>query len=100
MLIMNLPFIIGWVLIYFAQNLAMIYIGRFLTGNKQIQTFGTVDFPNGVTSIIGSYLKSGLAGGSFTIIAPVFIAETADIKYRGGLASAFDLMVSTGMFFM
>ncbi|CAG7826803.1 unnamed protein product [Allacma fusca] len=73
MLLLTVPFLGGWLLIFFAQDFAMIYAGRFLTG---------------------------FCGGAFTIAAPVFIAESADVKIRGGLASGFDLMVSVGMLYI
>lgn len=34
MLILSAPFVLGWLLIAFAQNLAMLLAGRFLTGKK------------------------------------------------------------------
>jgi len=32
MLIMSAPFVLGWLLIAYAQNLTMLFIGRFVTG--------------------------------------------------------------------
>ena len=34
MLMLTAPFTGGWLLIYFAQNVAMIYAGRFFTGKS------------------------------------------------------------------
>jgi facilitated trehalose transporter len=51
MLILSVPFVLGWLLIGYAQNLAMMLVGRFV---------------------------SGFCGGGFSLVAPVYIGETAE----------------------
>ena len=36
MLLLSAPFVAGWLLIYFAENLTMIYSGRFITGKSKL----------------------------------------------------------------
>jgi sugar porter (SP) family MFS transporter len=73
MLIFCLPFILGWLLIYTAQDIDSILIGRILTG---------------------------ISGGAFAIAAPIFVAEIADADIRGTLAAGFELMITVGMLFI
>jgi len=56
-----------------AQNLAMMLIGRFITG---------------------------FTGGGFSLVAPVYIGETAEDSVRGALGSGFQLMVVLGILFV
>ncbi|CAG7831041.1 unnamed protein product [Allacma fusca] len=72
MLSMALPFILGWLLIGFAQSVDMILAGRFITG---------------------------LCGGSFSLAAPVYISEIAQDSIRGTLGSALQLMINVGVLF-
>ncbi|CAG7730150.1 unnamed protein product, partial [Allacma fusca] len=65
MLFLTLPFVAGWILMYFAQNVWMMIAGRLLTG------FG---------------------GGGYTLAAPVYIAETSEPKYRGMFITGFDVL--------
>lgn len=71
MLGLVVPFTIGWVLIIWAQNLAMMITGRFLLG---------------------------IAGGAFCVAAPVYTGEIAQKEIRGTLGSYFQLMVTVGMY--
>jgi MFS family permease len=64
------PYVLGWVLISLARNVAMLYVGRFLTG-----------------------LCLGMIGP----LSPVFIAETSGPEYRGILLSMVSLAVATGI---
>ncbi|CAG7727730.1 unnamed protein product [Allacma fusca] len=73
MLALTIPFVSGWLLIAFAEHIYMIYAGRFVTG---------------------------YCGGAFSLAAPIFIAETADVDIRGKLSAGFDLMITVGMLFM
>ena len=73
MLSLVIPFTIGWGLIIWAQNFAMMFIGRLLTG---------------------------LSGGAFCISAPQYTAEIADINIRGILGSFMELMITTGTLFI
>jgi len=73
MLLLSVPFVLGWLLIGYAQNLAMMLIGRFV---------------------------AGFCGGGFSLVAPVYIGETAEDSVRGALGSAFQLMVVNGILFV
>lgn len=53
-----IPFLLGWVMIIFTKHMAMLLIGRFLTG---------------------------MAGGGFCIVGPLYTSETAQIEIRGTL---------------
>lgn len=70
MLSLTVPFIIGWLLIIFANSLAMLYIGRFLTG---------------------------MAGCAFCVSAPIYTTEIAEKDIRGTLGSYFELLLCTGI---
>lgn len=71
MLSLVIPFTIGWVLLIWASNLAMMIIGRFLLG---------------------------VAGGAFCVAAPVYTGEIAQKEIRGTLGTYFQLMVTVGMY--
>lgn len=73
MLLLSAPFVLGWLLCAFAQNVAMMLIGRFIIG---------------------------FCGGSFSLAAPVFIGETAEDSIRGALGSGFQLMCVNGILFV
>lgn len=73
MLGLVVPFIIGWVLLIWAQNFAMFIVGRFILG---------------------------LAGGAFCVAAPVYTGEISEKQIRGTLGSYFQLMVTIGIFFV
>ncbi|KAK9887171.1 hypothetical protein WA026_020625 [Henosepilachna vigintioctopunctata] len=70
MLSMIILFSIGWLLIIFASNVTMIYLGRFLTG---------------------------IAGGAFCIAAPMYTSEIAEKEIRGTLGSYFQLLLTVGI---
>ncbi|CAG9087445.1 unnamed protein product [Plutella xylostella] len=72
MLLLILPFTLGWVLITFAQNVAMLMVGRFITG---------------------------IAGGAFCVTAPAYTSEIAQDSIRGSLGSYFQLMITVGILF-
>jgi len=66
--ILNIP---GWCLISFASNAAMLYTGRILTG---------------------------VAVGMTSLAVPVYIAEIATARLRGGLGSIHQLAITFGIF--
>ena len=68
MMIISLPILVGWLLIIFAQNAGMLYVGRFITGFS----------------------------GSFSMLAPGFIAEICDVEIRGSLATFMQVMTMLG----
>lgn len=70
MLMLIVPFMIGWLLVIFAENLAMIYAGRFITG---------------------------IAGGAFCVSAPMYTSEIAEKEIRGALGSYFQLLLTVGI---
>ena len=39
MILFTVPLIIGWIIVIFAQNLAMVYVGRFLNGKLHHSSF-------------------------------------------------------------
>lgn len=73
LLYLNGPFVLGYGLIAFAQNIEMIYLGRFITG---------------------------FCGGCFSIAAPVLITEISAPNLRGCFTSLFDMMITVGILYM
>ncbi|XP_055606707.1 facilitated trehalose transporter Tret1-like [Uranotaenia lowii] len=73
MLAMALPLILGWLLIIFATNVAMMMVGRFFLG---------------------------VGGGAFCVAAPTYTAEIAQASIRGTMGSFFQLLVTTGILFV
>lgn len=73
MLLLVIPFTIGWGLVIGAQNVAMLYVGRIFCG---------------------------IAGGAFFVTAPMYIGEIAEKDIRGKLGSFFQLMVTIGILFV
>ncbi|CAL8087044.1 unnamed protein product [Orchesella dallaii] len=73
LLLLTAPFLFGWLLITLAQNIWMIYVGRFL---------------------------SGFCGGGGSIAIPVYVTESASPKIRGMLASGFDMMITVGILYI
>ncbi|XP_023028036.1 facilitated trehalose transporter Tret1 [Leptinotarsa decemlineata] len=67
-----IPFTIGWVLITFAQHVAMVYVGRVLVG---------------------------VGGGSFSVIAPLYTSEIAQTEIRGTLGTFFQLFITIGILY-
>lgn len=73
MLLLIIPFVIGWALVIWAVNLPMLLVGRVMLG---------------------------IAGGSFCITAPMYTAEIAQKEIRGSLGSYFQLMLTVGILFV
>lgn len=73
MLSLVIPFTIGWGLIIWAQNVAMMITARVFIG---------------------------IAGGAFCVAAPLYIGETAQKEIRGTLGSYFQLMITIGILFV
>ncbi|XP_078737596.1 solute carrier family 2, facilitated glucose transporter member 8 isoform X1 [Lampetra fluviatilis] len=65
------PFVVGWLLLVTAQSPAALYAGRTLTG---------------------------LAGGTASLVVPVYISEVSHPAVRGALGSCMQLMVVLGIF--
>ncbi|XP_045766502.1 facilitated trehalose transporter Tret1-2 homolog isoform X2 [Maniola jurtina] len=72
MLLLVIPFTLGWLLITFATSVAMLMAGRFITG---------------------------VAGGAFCVTAPAYNSEIAQDSIRGTLGSFFQLMITVGILF-
>lgn len=70
MLLMVVPFTVGWLLIIFSNSVLMFYFGRFITG---------------------------LSGGAFCVAAPLYTSEIAESEIRGTLGSYFQLMLTVGI---
>ncbi|XP_043263388.1 facilitated trehalose transporter Tret1-2 homolog isoform X3 [Colletes gigas] len=70
MLLMVVPFTVGWLLIILANTVPMFYIGRFITG---------------------------ISGGAFCVVAPMYTAEIAESSIRGSLGSYFQLLLTVGI---
>ncbi|XP_043503954.1 facilitated trehalose transporter Tret1-like isoform X1 [Polistes fuscatus] len=70
MLILVVPFTIGWLLIIFANSIAMFYVGRFITG---------------------------FSGGAFCVTAPMYTAEISESEIRGSTGSYFQLLLTIGI---
>ncbi|CRL04571.1 CLUMA_CG017640, isoform A [Clunio marinus] len=73
MLGLVIPFTIGWALLVWAQNLAMMIVARVFIG---------------------------IAGGAFCVAAPLYIGEIAQKEIRGQLGSFFQLNVTIGILFV
>ncbi|EDW73091.2 uncharacterized protein Dwil_GK17357 [Drosophila willistoni] len=73
MLFLVLPFLLGWGLLIWAKNLAMMYSSRFILG---------------------------IAGGAFCVTAPMYTGEIAQKEIRGTLGSFFQLMITLGILFV
>ncbi|XP_035721654.1 facilitated trehalose transporter Tret1-like isoform X1 [Vespa mandarinia] len=70
MLILTIPFTIGWLCIIFANSVTLFYIGRFITG---------------------------VSGGAFCVTAPMYTAEISESEIRGSVGSYFQLLLSVGI---
>jgi len=70
MLALCVPLCLGWLLIAFAKNAAMLYAGRALTG---------------------------ASGGAFCVAIPVYVSEIAHPPLRGALCSLFQLQLVMGV---
>lgn len=73
MLLLVIPFTLGWILLIWAQNLAMMIVGRIILG---------------------------VSGGAFCVTAPLYTGEIAENDIRGSLGSYFQLMVTVGILFV
>lgn len=73
MLLLVVPFVIGWALVVWASNIAMLIVGRTLLG---------------------------ISGGSFCICAPMYIGEIAQKDIRGTLGTFFQLLLVIGILFV
>lgn len=73
MLLLVIPFTIGWALVTWPQNVAMLVAGRTLLG---------------------------VSGGAFCVTAPTYTGEIAQKEIRGSLGSYFQLMVTVGILFV
>lgn len=72
MLLLTIPFTIGWIIIIFAGSVELLYVGRFITG---------------------------MAGGAFCVSAPMYTSEIAEKEIRGTLGSYFQLLLTVGILF-
>jgi len=70
MIILSVPFVVGWVLLVFANGLGMLYTGRILTG---------------------------FSGGAFGLVAPAYTTEISETSIRGALGSLQQLMCTLGV---
>ncbi|XP_055908065.1 facilitated trehalose transporter Tret1 isoform X2 [Eupeodes corollae] len=73
MLLLVLPFTLGWALLIWAQNFEMMFIARFILG---------------------------ISGGAFCVTAPMYTGEIAQKDIRGTLGSFFQLMITIGILFV
>ncbi|XP_053952803.1 facilitated trehalose transporter Tret1-like [Anastrepha ludens] len=69
--VLAIPYIVSWILIYFASSVEYLYVSRFL---------------------------AGVTGGGTYVIIPIFIGEIAEPKIRGRLTSFFSLTLYSGIF--
>lgn len=72
MLLIVIPFTMGWILVMFAENLTMLNLGRFLLG---------------------------ISGGGFCVAVPTYTGEIAQASIRGTLGTYFQLMLVMGVLF-
>lgn len=73
MLLLVIPFVVGWALVTWPQNVAMLVAGRALLG---------------------------VSGGAFCVTAPTYTGEIAQKDIRGSLGSYFQLMLTVGILFV
>ncbi|CRK93140.1 CLUMA_CG006476, isoform A [Clunio marinus] len=69
---LTLPFVVGWALVIWAQNFAMLFIGRLLIG---------------------------LAGGAFCVSSPQYSSETAEKEIRGIVGTFCVLLIHLGVLY-
>ena len=69
MMLLCLPMALGWFLIARASTIPYLYIGRFLTGFS----------------------------GAFSMLAPAFVGEVAEVEIRGALSSVMQVMTMLGL---
>lgn len=73
MLTLVIPFLVGWALLIWARNVAMMISGRFLIG---------------------------IGGGAFCISAPQYSAEIAEKEIRGIIGTFFQILINAGILFV
>ncbi|XP_064543960.1 facilitated trehalose transporter Tret1-2 homolog [Drosophila montana] len=66
------PYMVGWILMIFAQNVMMLYFGRFILG---------------------------VCGGAFCVTASMYTTEISTISTRGTLGSFFQLNTVSGLLY-
>ncbi|XP_068147231.1 facilitated trehalose transporter Tret1-2 homolog [Drosophila tropicalis] len=66
------PYMVGWILMIFANNLAMLYVGRFILG---------------------------MCGGAFCVTAPMYCTEISTTSLRGTIGSFFQLLIVSGVLY-
>ena len=71
MMLLLLPISLGWLLLALATSLPLLYCGRLLTG----------------------------LAGAFSMLAPAFVGEVAEVGVRGGLSSCMQVMTMLGLLF-
>ncbi|XP_030554114.1 facilitated trehalose transporter Tret1-like isoform X1 [Drosophila novamexicana] len=72
MLLLAVPFFLGWACILFAQHVCMLFIGRFVLG---------------------------ACSGAYSVAAPIYTTEIAEVKSRGIMGFFFQLMIVNGTLF-
>lgn len=70
MLLLVIPYTIGWALVIWANSVVMFCVGRFLLG---------------------------FSGGAFCVAVPVYTAEIGEINIRGRLGAFNELMLTSGI---
>ncbi|XP_076362234.1 facilitated trehalose transporter Tret1-2 homolog [Tachypleus tridentatus] len=70
LILMNIPFILGWLLVVFANGVSMLYVGRLLTG---------------------------ICTGLVSVTAPMYIVEISTPNIRGLLGTSFQVFVTIGI---
>ncbi|KAF0297007.1 Facilitated trehalose transporter Tret1 [Amphibalanus amphitrite] len=70
MVLINLPAMLGWLLITYANGFGMILTGRILTG---------------------------FATGCTTVVAPTYVAEVCEARIRGAMGAGFQFQVTLGI---
>jgi len=73
MVMLTLPFVAGWLLIYFASNVRFVFIGRLITG---------------------------FCGGALSLAAPIYITDMASRNVAGVMTAGFDVMMCAGQLFI
>lgn len=66
------PYIVGWILMIFANNVAMLYCGRFILG---------------------------MCGGAFCVTAPMYCTEICQTALRGTIGAFFQLLIVSGVLY-
>lgn len=72
MLLLAIPFVLGWAVLAFVETPPLYMVGRFITG---------------------------FSGGAFCIVAPTYTAEIAEKSIRGRLGVFFQLLLVIGILF-